>query len=72
MHVPAYWAKADAPLADRAGDRVSAWRWSDESLAEARAAAAARVAEQTRMRLSRPLVATCLPSGAKPTPNTGC
>lgn len=45
MHVPAYWAKADAPLADRAGDRVSAWRWSDESLAEARAAAAARVAE---------------------------
>lgn len=43
MHVPHYWARAEAPLAG--GAQVSAWRWSDESLEAARAAAAARVAE---------------------------
>jgi hypothetical protein len=44
VHVPTFWARAEHRF-DPAGDhRVVAWRWSDSSLAEARAAAEARVA----------------------------
>lgn len=45
MHVPAYWAKAEHRFDAAGRERLAAWRWSDESLAAAQAAAAARVAE---------------------------
>lgn len=45
MHIPSYWARAEHRFDPEGAYRVVVWRWSDTSLAEAEAAARARLAE---------------------------